>query len=1172
MFRPVSFLLTVVVLFTQLNLAAFLPQTAAAPCGEPSKIYLPIVMAQPTILENLEEIMRADAAFPYDAIITQVFTNTVNVKPIGSRTIIRDVALSDGIKAEDLRPGYPVRLGHTVSKVTVEAYFEQFADPESVNYAGLGMKMPGKPTVAVRATASGWVITWPAVPNATRYLVYTNNTPDGDAPELLATLPATTLNYTATYNAIEEPFRYFAVQACNGLLEGDVSNWITDETPPANPAWVSDTFQADGHHLKWSHPAPSDVEEYIVFRNTSASDAGSIEVGRTNKLELIAPYTSEGDWFGVQAVDYSGLNKSAIVWTGQAYDPTPAIPGSPLAQMAELGGFVITWSAVPNVLRYEVQGAADSSGTGAAMKWQGVALTTPTLAESGVSWFRVRAVGYDESDAGWTAWMTDSNPPPQPALQVSGGELSVILSLESADPSHKAVGFSHYVLERADDSGGGGATVLDDHALFAAFPQVISQASGVIKYFRLTPYDWAGNAGTPTSWISGKPITAGASDQTIQDKFDGYGGTTITPIETLYWLSVHDMRANDASMGWWDSWFMTTPAPRSSTTLIDGDASLHLVSDAAYGNSDAAYLFKQGGAGSWDFSADNRFTDDDYVLLAVYVSNAATLTSITLSFDVATDGGLSKTLSSGFVTGWNYLKFKKSEFAPWGDPVAWSYIVNITIRAQFNTATGSPYVDVDDLRIVKAHPDDPNRTSDVGKAWEFSASTGTDTGQWHIYPGNRSGEPGKPFSLGQINQVASPTAWYLAHKPSGTVDIWKGTIQAGIQHKYNGKSGLAFYIKDATPGQWTMYAVEADNVADSVTLVKWVNGTRTVLGTGTLTPFISGNTATPVWIGADFREYDSDGGRIKVFASTTEGNLMQAASLRITVQDTELGSGGNVGLLSNQTNGRFVNFTAGSPAHAEVADVAKSLDGPIIAGPTRRVHFDLALNRFRYTDDGAAFGELSVVADANKVDKISTNRPGVTRLYRNDNDSSYNVQTFWDGSRWVLQGYVGDSTYHAPCRVAYADNAGALSGYSRYQMMGTGCTVYRSSNLALSASTWTAVSFSALYQSTDNLWNGGTRLTANRTGWHLMFAQANLDTTGNSANNGLRILIDGGSVICQVNERKTADTGNTPINLFAMRYMYNGQFIEMYALVGAAGSIDMASIPCVMGLICLETA
>jgi hypothetical protein len=54
----------------------------------------------------------------------------------------------------------------------------------------------------------------------------------------------------------------------------------------------------------------------------------------------------------------------------------------------------------------------------------------------------------------------------------------------------------------------------------------------------------------------------------------------------------------------------------------------------------------------------------------------------------------------------------------------------------------------------------------------------------------------------------------------------------------------------------------------------------------------------------------------------------------------------------------------------------------------------------------------------------SVNRPGATRLYRNDYDDQYNVQTYWTGSRWRLYGYYGSST-HADTHVGYADSAGS---------------------------------------------------------------------------------------------------------------------------------------------------
>lgn len=68
-------------------------------------------------------------------------------------------------------------------------------------------------------------------------------------------------------------------------------------------------------------------------------------------------------------------------------------------------------------------------------------------------------------------------------------------------------------------------------------------------------------------------------------------------------------------------------------------------------------------------------------------------------------------------------------------------------------------------------------------------------------------------------------------------------------------------------------------------------------------------------------------------------------------------------------------------------------------------------------------------ADALKISRVSANRPGVTKLYRNDNDSAYNVQVLFDGTYWQLQGYATD-TYHAGCRVSYADLAGKANSLS----------------------------------------------------------------------------------------------------------------------------------------------
>lgn len=62
----------------------------------------------------------------------------------------------------------------------------------------------------------------------------------------------------------------------------------------------------------------------------------------------------------------------------------------------------------------------------------------------------------------------------------------------------------------------------------------------------------------------------------------------------------------------------------------------------------------------------------------------------------------------------------------------------------------------------------------------------------------------------------------------------------------------------------------------------------------------------------------------------------------------------------------------------------------------------------------------------------SNGRPGPYRLYRNESDDPYNIQTTWSADRsgyWSLRGYYNDS-YHAACYVAYsgyADSAGSVA-------------------------------------------------------------------------------------------------------------------------------------------------
>ncbi|MBE7553772.1 MAG: hypothetical protein HS126_22125 [Anaerolineales bacterium] len=1058
-------------MFSQLNLTALLAALLSQG-GGPRRVEQPnqficqlsVAMAQPSITEHLENIMRGQAAFPYDGLITQVFATTVNVLPVGSRTVIRDVALPAHIKSDTIRIGYAVRLDQTAAKPTVLAIFEQFADPEMFNYAGVGVRVPTVPNVTVKATKTGWLVSWSAVSGATKYILYKNDTPDGDSPEEVIQLGGSTLSYTV---AFEDPFIYYAVKACSGYLESDVSLWMTDMTPPAAPAWKAHAYQTGGHYVEWTHPVPSDVKEFAVYHNVGASDSGAIEITRTANLNTIVPYLDSYDYFGVQAIDWSGINKSAIVWTVE-YDPTPATPPDFAANLVEGGGFICTWNTTAKAVSYEVQGHVAEGGrrlTGS------LALYRPGADDHrprrcGRQPFRVRAIGYDGSTSGWSATETDDNAPPQPTLNIINGAKQVTLGLDAADTSHTHIGFSHYILEMAAGSAGQGATTVDIHATFDSFPRVFAGETGVTTYYRLTPVDWAGNVGTPTAWTPGTPIIFGDGGATIQDKFDTYGGTALTPIDSLYWLSLAKVEQSE-------SW-MLSPSNKATwvSTPLEGAKAVRVQSN------DPGLATSLQIAKAMNLAQEGRFTNDDYLVIQTRITDFG-VQKVTIVFYNSgiypAGSGYRRTFDTTVDFGSPFVA-KRSEFVAYGPSPNWATIAGMQIYVE-NWSIQNLDMILDDIRIVKADPEDASKYNDTGLAWDYAVSTDTwDKGEWHIYPGNRTGEPYKPFSFGQVNSAyGTPDHWYLAHKPMGT-EVVTGTIQAGLYHKENGTNGLAFYIKDVTPGAWTMYAVEADNVADTIKLVKWVAGVRTELGSASF-PFISGaggTTGQTIWVGADFSDYDADEGRIKVYASTVEGNVIQAGALKISVQDTEIGSGGSVGLLSMQSNVRFVNFTAGSPAHADVADVAKALDGPVVAGDVRRVHYNLDLNRWEYTDDGVTMVAVSAPADANKVDKVSAARPGVTRLYRRDNDSGYNVQNHYDGSRWWLRGYNGD-TFHAECRVGYADAAAsaALATILKAYTEGTSTAI-------TSTGVWTTTGSMSV---TANIQSGSALVIAQAHGW-----------------------------------------------------------------------------------------
>lgn len=196
---------------------------------------------------------------------------------------------------------------------------------------------------------------------------------------------------------------------------------------------------------------------------------------------------------------------------------------------------------------------------------------------------------------------------------------------------------------------------------------------------------------------------------------------------------------------------------------------------------------------------------------------------------------------------------------------------------------------------------------------------------------------------------------------------------------------------------------------------------------------------------------------------STESDAQMAAADMLTQLKTVdgAGSGLDADTLQGKTPAELI------PAAADILTQLKTVDG---AGSGLDAD----------TVDGKHASAFATSAQGTKADSslqpASSNRPGVTKLYRNDSNSAYNVQTYWNGSRWVLQGYNGD-TYHAPCLVDYANstgyagsagsapanggNADKLDGQHGSFYLATGNGNARRGTCTLNTSSWVQVNFSS---------------------------------------------------------------------------------------------------------------
>ena len=156
------------------------------------------------------------------------------------------------------------------------------------------------------------------------------------------------------------------------------------------------------------------------------------------------------------------------------------------------------------------------------------------------------------------------------------------------------------------------------------------------------------------------------------------------------------------------------------------------------------------------------------------------------------------------------------------------------------------------------------------------------------------------------------------------------------------------------------------------------------------------------------------------------GNNWNIGILGNSGSTTQLATARNIALTGDVTGNVNFNGTADVSITTTVADdshnhVIANVDGLQAALNAKQDAASPATNSLAL--NGKADTDFVQTTNNTSLNSDSRNTRGVTRLYRRDADDDYSIQTSWNGTRWLLAGYNGD-TYHAGAEVDYATNSG----------------------------------------------------------------------------------------------------------------------------------------------------
>tara|TARA_Y100000401_G_scaffold72133_1_gene58214 strand:+ start:32121 stop:33551 length:1431 start_codon:yes stop_codon:yes gene_type:complete len=247
----------------------------------------------------------------------------------------------------------------------------------------------------------------------------------------------------------------------------------------------------------------------------------------------------------------------------------------------------------------------------------------------------------------------------------------------------------------------------------------------------------------------------------------------------------------------------------------------------------------------------------------------------------------------------------------------------------------------------------------------------------------------KVFLKDSSNTVVGLTDDYL--------ELAGGTLTGDITLNGDPTAALMPATKQYTDNAITTLS---NSISYPVTAVNSLTGNVTLNYSNVGAPSVTGTNATGMW------------------GISVSGN---------SATTTSLATARNIALAGDVSGNANFDGTANISITATVADnshdhTIANVTGLQTALNAKQDSASAASNSLQL--NGKADTSFVQTTNNSSLNTDSRNSRGVTRLYRQDNDSDYSVQINFTGTRWLLQGYQANDQYHAGVEVEYAITSG----------------------------------------------------------------------------------------------------------------------------------------------------